>query len=96
MRQNMITDNSSLIHMEGGNIFYDNFNTNEDFYNFLLVQEDRTKEFILKRMLYYYSFERYMKQFFPAFSLEESEKYNFLKNKNSNIYSINSTIGLNL
>ena len=40
---------------------------------FLLVQQDETKQFIPKHILYHHSFERYMKQFLPAFSLEKSE-----------------------
>ena len=50
MGQNMMTDSNLLIHIERGNIFNDNFNTNENFYNFLLVQQDKTKKFILKHI----------------------------------------------
>ena len=50
MGQNMMTDSNLLIHIESGNIFNDNFNTNENFYNFLLVQQDETKKFILKHI----------------------------------------------
>ena len=84
MGQNILTNNSLSIHVERGNIFYDNFSTNENFYNFLLAQQDETKRFIPKRISYHRSFERYMKQFLPAFSLEESDKYDFLTNKSSN------------
>ena len=84
MGQNILTNNSLSIHVERGNIFYDNFSTNENFYNFLLAQQDETKWFIPKRISYHRSFERYMKQFLPAFSLEESDKYDFLTNKSSN------------
>ena len=84
MGQNILTNNSLSIHVERGNIFYDNFSTNENFYNFLLAQQDETEWFIPKRISYHRSFERYMKQFLPAFSLEESDKYDFLTNKSSN------------
>ena len=84
MGQNILTNNSLSIHVERGNIFYDNFSTNENFYNFLLAQQDETKRFIPKRISYHRSFERYMKQFLPPFSLEESDKYDFLTNKSSN------------
>ena len=33
--QNIMTNNSLSIHIESGNIFYENFNTSENFYNFL-------------------------------------------------------------
>ena len=35
--------NSLSIHIESRNVFYDNFNTNENLFNFLLVQQDETK-----------------------------------------------------
>ena len=36
--QNLMTNNSLSIYIESGDIFYQNFNTNENFYNFLLAQ----------------------------------------------------------
>ena len=68
MGQNMMTGSSLSIHIESKNILCDNFNTNENFYNFLLLQKDEIKQ-------------PTPKQFLPAFSLEESEKCNFLTNK---------------
>ena len=85
MGQNMMTGNSLLVHIKRGDIFYDNknCNSNENFYNFLLVQQDETKQFIPKRISHHHSFERYMKLFLPVFSVEEGEKYDLLTNKNS-------------
>ena len=56
------------------------------------MQQDETKQFIQKRVLYNQSFERYMKQFLPAFSLVEIKKYNLLTNKNSKylLYKFNN------
>ena len=48
--QNM-TNKSLSIHIEFGNIFYQNFNTNENFYSFLLAQQDNTKAIIGKRIM---------------------------------------------
>ena len=61
---------------------------------FLLVQQDETKQFIPKHISYHHSFERYMKQFLPAFSLEKSEKYGLLTNENSKylLYKFNNWI----
>ena len=94
MGQNILTKNSLSIHIETRNIFYSSFNTNENVYNFSLAQQDETKLFLPKRISYHYSFERYMKQFSPAFSLEESNKYDFLTNKNSKylLYKFNDWI----
>ena len=33
------------IHIETGNIYYDNYNTNENIYDFIFVQEDINKTF---------------------------------------------------
>ena len=43
-----MTNNSLSIHIVSGDIFYDNFNTNENFYSFLLAQQDKSKQVILK------------------------------------------------
>ena len=68
--------------------------SNENFSNFLLVQQDETKQFIQKRVLYHHSFERYIKQFLPRFSLEENENFDLLTNKNSKylLYKFNNWI----
>ena len=52
-----MTNNSLLIHVETGDIFYNDFNTKENFYDFLLAQQDESKQFIPKRISYHYSFE---------------------------------------
>ena len=46
--EEMLQDNSLSIHVEMRNNFYDNFNTNENFYDFLLVQQYETKKIIKK------------------------------------------------
>ena len=48
--QNIIANNSLSIHIESGDIFYNDFNTKENFYNFLLVQQDESKQFIPKKI----------------------------------------------
>ena len=53
-----MTNNSFSIHVESGSIFYQNFNTNENFYRFRLAQQDETKSIIPKRISYSYSFEK--------------------------------------
>ena len=58
--QNVIMNSSLSIYVESGNIFYQNFNTNENFYSFLLTQQDETKAIIPKRIAYHYNFEKYI------------------------------------
>ena len=48
-----MVNNSLLIDIETGNIFYQNFYKNENFYSFLLAQQDESKAIILKRFSYY-------------------------------------------
>ena len=78
-----MTSNSLSIHVESGDIFHNNFNTKENFYNFLLAQQDDSKQFIPKWISYHYSFEKYIRSYLPLFSIEEIDKFDMLSNKNS-------------
>ena len=40
----ILRENKLSIHIETANIFYENYNTNESIYNFLLRQQDETKK----------------------------------------------------
>ena len=57
--QKVMTSNNLSIHVESGNIFYKNLNTNENLYSSLIAQQDETKAIIPKRISYYYRFEKY-------------------------------------
>ena len=49
-----MTQNKLSIHLESGDIFYDNHNTGENFYNFLLSQQNDKavlKNFLIKTVL---------------------------------------------
>ena len=72
--QNIMTNNSLSIHIESGNIFYQNFNTNKNFYNFLFAQQYETKVIVSKRISYHNSFERYSQNFLLSFSIDNVEK----------------------
>ena len=89
-----MTNNSLLIHIECGDIFYNDFNTKETFHNFLIAQQDETKQFISKGISYHYSFEKYTRNYFPSFSLEEIDKFDMLSHKNSKylLYKFNDWI----
>ena len=64
-------------------IFYENHNTGENFYNFLLAQQNGNAAFIPKIFSYRRSFECYVSQFLQAFPIEDLEKYDLLAHKNS-------------
>ena len=92
--QNIMTNNSLSIHIESGNVFYQNFNTNENFYSFLLAQQDETKAIIPKRIAYRYSFKKYIKNYLPSFSVDDIENFDLFANKNSKylLYEFNDWI----
>ena len=48
-----MTNNSLSIHIESGDVFYNDFDTKESFYNFLIAQQDETKQFIPKKISYH-------------------------------------------
>lgn len=78
-----MTNNGFFIHIESGDIFYQRFNTNENFYNFLIAQQDKTKAAIPKRVTYSHIFEKYTQSFLPAFFIDDIEKFDPLIHKNS-------------
>ena len=80
-----MTNNRLSIHNESVNIFYQNFNTNESFYRFLLTQqdEDKTKAIIPKSIPYHYSFEKYTEKSLPSYSIDNAEKIDPYANKDS-------------
>ena len=82
MGQNIMTNNRLSIHVESGDIFYNDFNTQKKFYNFLLPQQDESKQFMPKRISYHYSFEKYVCSYLLSFSIEEIDKFDMLSNKN--------------
>ena len=70
-----MTNNILSIHVESGNISYQNFNSSENFYSFPLPQQDETKSIVPKQVSYNYSFEKYIKSYLPSFSIDKAEKY---------------------
>ena len=76
-------NNSLSIYTESGNIFYQNFNTNENFYNFILTRQDDQTVPVPKEIQYHNSFEKYTQNFLPSFSIDDAEKFDFYANKNS-------------
>ena len=79
----IMVENKLSIHVESGDIFYENQNTGENFYNFLLAQQNDDAAFIPKKFSYRSSFENYISQFLQAFSIDDIEKYDLYTHKNS-------------
>ena len=78
-----MTQNKLSIHVESGDIFYSNHNTEENFYSFLLSQQNDEAAFVPKKFSYRDTFEKYISSFLQNFSIEDQEKFDLLAFKNS-------------
>ena len=89
-----MTNNSLSIHIESGDIFYQNFNTGENFYNFLIAQKNDQTATVPKKFSYHHSFEHYIQNFLPLFSLDDVDKFDLYSNKNAKylLYRFNDYI----
>ena len=82
-----------ILNLEILNLFYQNFNTNENFYRILLVRQNKTKAIIPKHIAYHYSFEKYVKNYLPS-SVDDVKKFDLYANRNSTylLYKFNHWI----
>ena len=78
-----MTKNKLSIHVELGEIFYDNHNTGENFYSFLLSQQNDEAAYVPKKFSCRNSFEAYISSFLQSFSINDQEKFDLLAFKNS-------------
>ena len=78
-----MTQNKLSIHVDSGDIFYDNHNTEENFYSFLLSQQNDQAAFIPKKFSYGNTFEKYISDYLQNFSIDDQEKFDLLAFKNS-------------
>ena len=83
LRRKTMTQNKLSIHVESGDIFYDNHNTEENFYIFLLFQQNDEAAYVLKKFSYNDTFEKYITSFLQNFSIDDQEKFDLLSFKNS-------------
>ena len=74
--------NKLSIHVESGEIFCENHDTGENFYNFLLTQQNDDAAFNPKKFSCWNTFETYISQFLQAFSIGDIEKYDLYRHKN--------------
>ena len=89
-RQTM-TQNKHSIHVESGEIFYDNHNTGENFYSFLLSQQNDKAAYEPKNRN---SFEAHISSFLQSFCIDDQESLIFSLSKIQNIFFIVLTISL--
>ena len=79
----VMTSNKISIHLETEDIFYENYSTGENFYNFLMAQQNEQAVAIPKKFSYRNTFEAYIGKFLPAFSIDDIEKSNLYTHKNA-------------
>ena len=75
-------ENSLSIHIETDNVLFDGYNTNESIYEFLLSQQDETKQKIHTTLSDLGTFSSYIRNFLDDIDHETVYKYNFFTNKN--------------
>ena len=78
-----MTQNKLSIHVDSGDIFYNNHNTEENFYSFLLSQQNDEGAFVPQKFSYSNTFEKYITSFLQNFSIDDQEKFDLLAFKNS-------------
>ena len=77
-----MTSNRLSIQISSGDIYYKNHNTGKSIYTFLVDQQNEDKAFIPKQFTYKNSFEKYISNFLPSFSIDDVEKYDLYAKKN--------------
>ena len=78
-----MTSNKLSIHITNRDISYENHDTGENFYNFLIDQQNEDAAFIPKKFAYRNTFEKYINSFLPTFSIDDVQKHDLYANKNS-------------
>ena len=79
--EQIMQENSTSIHLKSGNLFHDNLNTRESFYDFLLNQQDENIVIIKKKISYYKTFKVYLRDFLQSFDHEEINKFDLFSDK---------------
>ena len=81
--QELFIENKLKIHIETGNIFFNNLDTNESIYGFFQQQENQSKAKINFEFSFTDSDEDYFDWLVQGFKGNEDQKFDVLTNKNS-------------
>ena len=79
--QEIIIENKLKIHIEIGNIFFNNLDTNESIYGFFQQQENQSKAKINFEFRFTDSYESYFDWLVQGFKGNEDQKYDVLTNE---------------
>ena len=78
-----LRENKLTIHIETDSIYYENFNTNESFYDYIFVQQDTNKKTLKTKFSFSRNFNQYIREFQVGIKAQDEDKYDMLTNKNS-------------
>ena len=78
-----MTQGRLSIHVESGGVFYNNHNTGENFYSFLLSKQNENVASVPEKFSYRNNFENYISAFLQDFSIDDQQKLDLLAFKNS-------------
>ena len=78
-----LRENKLTIHIEIDSIYYENFNTNESFYDYIFVQQDANKKTLKTKFSFSRNFNQYIREFQVGIKAQDEDKYDMLTNKNS-------------
>ena len=89
-----MVQNKLKIHVESGNIFHNNIDTNESIYSFFQQQEDSSKAFINFDFIFGYSYCDYFEWLINKFKAKQDDKYDVSTNKSSKylFYKFNDSL----
>ena len=89
-----MVQNKLKIHVESGNIFHNNIDTNESIYRFFQQQEDSSKAFINFDFIFGYSYSDYFDWLINKFKAKQDDKYDVSTNKSSKylFYKFNDSL----
>ena len=82
----ILEDNKLKIHVETGNVYYDNTNTNESIHNFILTQINPTSGEIEHSFTFDRDYVTYFQWLTDAFSASTKSKLDTFTNKNSKFF----------
>lgn len=76
-------DDKLKIHIESGDIYFDNFNTGESIYDFLKMQQNEEKANIDHDFYYNKSYNDYFKEYLNNIDGQTNALYDYLTNRNT-------------
>ena len=81
-----MTDNKLKIHVETGNIYHNNVDTNESIFDFMNAQQNPITGFIQHNFVFDRDYETYFDWLINGFTRFEKQKLDVFKNKNSTFF----------